>query len=185
MILENKSLKSKKWVRALATTLTLALLLGGTVIAYAANTDGKEVTIQLGAGENVAVNLNDTLQSNKIEGTEASISTSTSEDVIEGLQKLQTIEPNTSGSLSSGSSTTFDKQYLTSGDTVTITETSSNNRDLSVGLKSVATGNIYAATVSGGNGTVVATVNTSGYYYIYVKNVSTGSTKFTCDYVVN
>lgn len=105
----------------------------------------------------LAINFNDVQQLDGIQGTEANISVNVNEDGIEGLQKAQVVEPYASGSLSAGSSTTFDKQYLTSGDTVTIAVTSS----------------------------VVATVNTSGYYYIYIKNVSTGSTNFTCDYVVN
>ena len=131
--------------------------LGGTIAAYAANVDGKEVFVQKSIGEKAAINFNDVQQLDGIQGTEANISVNVNEDGIEGLQKAQVVEPYASGSLSAGSSTTFDKQYLTSGDTVTIAVTSS----------------------------VVATVNTSGYYYIYIKNVSTGSTNFTCDYVVN
>ncbi len=57
MIMENKSSKSNKRVRILALSLTLALSLGGTMVAYAANSDGKEASIQLGSGEKVAVEL--------------------------------------------------------------------------------------------------------------------------------
>ncbi|MDU5145413.1 MAG: hypothetical protein E6230_24865 [Paenibacillus dendritiformis] len=102
------------------------------------------------------------------------------------VKHISEVEPLASGNLSPGAYTTFDRQSLAEGNTVTLaaswTPTSSN---LDVGIYSHASGYVYYYTFSGGSGSGALGVNTSGTYSIYVGNPSDAQIRWDVSYTVN
>lgn len=118
-------------------------------------------------------------------GTDGNITISEEKSgTIDNADIQNIIDPAARGVLNGGSAYTSNDIYLTEKDDVLISITNTKDRDLFIGLKSVTTGKVYGETVESGNGTVTLTISTSENYKLYIENESTGSTNFTCDYVV-
>ena len=174
------SKKSHKGIIALSMVFALMIVSFGTVYAYAAGSVPiiTEETDILYAD---AATL--------VDGNEAIVAEEETQVDFVGDSSAFTNIPigqlRASGDLAAGSSYSYDYQYLAQGQKVTINATwTPTGSNIQIGLKSSG-GTVTAKTVSGGSGSVTYTINSSGYYYIYIGNPSLSSVKFSISYIVN
>lgn len=190
MILNSEGLKHKKPVRMVAIALTLAVaLLGASVAAYAANEQSAPASQAevMPATAGAAVILS-SLPANGLNRPhpEVSISNAISADSVASPGTGRVAEPMTTGSLSPGASTKFDKQTIGAGSVVTIAATwTPASANLEAGLYSYASGTTYYKTLSGGSGSAKFNVSTTGEYAIYIGNPSPSTVRFSVSYIVN
>ena len=95
------------------------------------------------------------------------------------------IAPESSGELAAGKSWSYDAQFMSKGQKITIsvdyTPTSSN---MQIGLKD-SNGTVYYTTVTGGSGSATFSINKTGTYSIYVGNPSSVSVNFDVSYILD
>jgi hypothetical protein len=177
--------RSKKLRITLGVVTVFTILLAGTMAAFAVAPDsGMEPVIAEATGLNGVI-FSDTSISENGAGFAAQSDASI---IIEGENAYDgyvPVEPFANGDLAAGKSYSYDYQSLSKGQTVTInadwTPTGSN---VNIGLKS-SNGTVTSKTVTGGSGEVTYTINSTGYYYIYIGNPSSAGVKFTVSYIVN
>lgn len=94
------------------------------------------------------------------------------------------IAPESSGELAAGKSWSYDAQFMSKGQKITIsvdyTPTSSN---MQIGSKD-SNGTVYYTTVTGGSGSATFSINKAGSYSIYVGNPSSVSVDFDVSYIL-
>lgn len=176
MIMKTNGLRSKKWVSIFTVIMVSTLILGGAITAYAI--DNNDLAVE---------NKTEVLFSTDVALVAAhtnEVSEVKSDTTMEG-ERTVNVEPLATGDLGSGKSYSYDKQYLSKGEKVTINaEWTPTGSDINIGLKS-SSGTVTSKKVSGGSGSVTYTINSSGDYYIYIGNPSKSSVKFDVSYIVN
>jgi hypothetical protein len=186
-IMKNEGSKSKKWISMFATAMTLALVLMGTVAAYAAtgNTE-KEFTEEANA-----ITVGNVLDIENISGLEVYSEKLTDEEVanltiLEGGRSNDDTKPAVSGTLSVGSVYNGSSYNLGVGSTIaTAASWTPTNQVLDVGY--VNNGTFTYVRFTGGSGSHTFTIGREGTTQIRVRNPSTNtaSVNFTLDYVVD
>ena len=160
-----------------AVNMALALTLGGAITAYAAT----DKTSPIEENQTKVLFLTD---ETSVAAQTNEVSESKTDTTIEGPRTTD-MGPMATGDLGAGKSYSYDKQYLSKDQKVTINaEWTPTGSDIKIGLKS-SSGTVTAKTVSGGSGSVTYTINSSGDYYIYVGNPSKSAVKFDVSYIVN
>lgn len=181
-IMKIGDLKSKKWVHLIAATMTLTILLLGTVTAYAASDNSNERS----NGDAAIIEMDADFSNNGEEVYLENEDVSLIEDNSVSLDGESTIiTPMASGDLAAGKSYSYDYQYIAKDQKVTINaEWTPAESDIRIGLKS-SNGTITAKTVSDGEGGVTYKIQSGGYYYIYIGNPSGSDVDFHVSYIVN
>lgn len=175
---------NKKSRSLLELVLALALVMGClTTIAFAAVTDHASVTttkdvfgqvsdvVALSSSDDACVTTGDspfaatTMALSEVDDLGEYAVTAPSNVVLPTARK--------NISLSSGTNYKYDRTYYEAG---TVIDIYANWTPSTVGLKlgvySVSAGAPITSSISGGEGGVQVTINTSGYFYIYVENLS-------------
>ena len=106
-------------------------------------------------------------------------------DYVPGTESHEDgIDPESSGELAAGKSWSYDAQFMSKGQKITIsvdyTPTSSN---MQIGSKD-SNGTVYYTTVTGGSGSATFSINKAGSYSIYVGNPSSVSVDFDVSYIL-
>ena len=87
--------------------------------------------------------------------------------------------------LAKGKTLEIGKHFIGEGQRVTFNITSRYDSDIVIGIKSIATGQVYSEILKTGTGSIIIDVPVADEYSLYIENASLTSAKLTVSYIVN